>query len=110
LAEQLLGLAKSYRVLAPVREALNRAWAENLMRLGVVEEKLGEKEASKQAYERSISIYPLAETHYDYAVLFWNIDRAIAQRELEEALRLNPGYAPARQSLDKLRTIQRSPR
>ncbi len=103
LAERMIALADAYNALPAVREAVRRGAAEDLMHLGVTFDKLGERDAARGCYERSIATFPLAEAHYDYAVLYWGRDRAVVERELEAALKLNPGHADAARYLRYLR-------
>jgi tetratricopeptide (TPR) repeat protein len=107
LGAKLVDLAHEYRSLPGVAENGLRERAENLMHLGVVSEKLGRADEARSFYERSFAVYPLAQAHYNYAVLFWGRDWAVAERELVEALRLDPRHAEAGRYLAILRARAR---
>ncbi|MBI3554584.1 MAG: DUF2723 domain-containing protein [Elusimicrobia bacterium] len=100
-AERLLGLARDYRVLPDVTDAFRRSCAEDLAQLGVVSERLGDIDGAKSFYQRSMALYPLAQAHYNYAVLFWGKDWGVVERELAEVLRLEPANAQARKFLEQ---------
>lgn len=107
LFQRLFGLAEAYRALPGVRDAIKRSHAETLMHLGVVLEKLGDREAARGYYERSLAKSPSAQAHYDLAVLFWNKDWRRVENELTEALLLEPGHAQAAKYLAVLRSKKR---
>ncbi|MBI4374833.1 MAG: DUF2723 domain-containing protein [Elusimicrobia bacterium] len=97
--EELLELARRYRALPGVSEQIARSNAETITHQGVICEKMGELEAARSHYEKALSRFPLAQTHYNLAVLFWKKDIGAAERHLREALRLDPHHAEARRYL-----------
>lgn len=103
LYDRLLARAAEYRALPAVTQGIRRGAAESFMHRGVVAEKLGDREQARLFYEESLRRAPLAQTHYDLAVLFWGRDWARAESELVEALKLEPGHAEARRYLAQLR-------
>ena len=52
----------------------------------------------------ALALFPLAQTHYDLAALYWGRDRRIVEENLFEALRLEPGHAQARKFLEALKS------
>lgn len=108
LSEKLIVLADRYRALPAAREGVRRQSAELLMHRGVVAERLGDRAAARGYYEASIARYPLAQAHFDYAVLFWGKDWPKAVSELEEALRLDPGHPQAAKFLPIARSKART--
>jgi tetratricopeptide (TPR) repeat protein len=107
LFAEKLGLAERYRALPEVVSLVRRAAAESATHSGVASEKLGDRAAAEAHYRRALALYPLAETRFDLAVLAWNKDWPAAEEHLTEALRLEPGYAPAAKYLAALRTRRR---
>jgi len=107
LAERVVALAEDYRVLPDAAANFRRSSALDLSQLGVVSERLGDIEGAKAYYQKALAVYPLAQAHYNYAVLFWNKDWAVVERELSEAVRLDPGMTEARKFLDAARARRR---
>lgn len=99
ISEKLVGLAAEYRALPDVALAFQRASAEQFVQLGVVCERLKDLAAARDNYGKSIERFPLAQAHYNLAVLAWGRDWPVVERELEEALRLEPGNADVRRYL-----------
>ena len=71
-------------------------------------EKLGRRDEAQAAYRRALALYPLAQTHYNLAVLAWNRNWPAVEENLAAAVRLDPGHAEARRYLELLR--RRPPR
>lgn len=103
LFAEKLELARRYRALPEVVAAVRRQAAEAVTHRGVALEKLGDKPGAESCYRRALSLFPLAQTHYDLAALFWGRDRAVVEENLAEALRLDPSHADARRFLGLLR-------
>lgn len=99
-----LKLTEEYHSLAELKESIRRLSAEAHMHLGVTAERLGDKPGAEAFYRRSLAIYPIAQTHFNLAVLFWNRDWGQVERELGEALRLDPGHQEAAKYLAILRS------
>jgi tetratricopeptide (TPR) repeat protein len=98
-----LALAADYRTLPGLLGNLRRQAAEASTQHGVALDKLGEREEAEAAYRRALSLAPIAQAHYDLAVLYWGRDPRVVAENLQEALRLDPGHAAARAALAKLR-------
>jgi tetratricopeptide (TPR) repeat protein len=103
----LTTLAERYRALPQVSANIRRSAADALAQLGVVNEKLGQRDEALRCYEASLARVPTAQAHYDLAVLFWGRDWPRAERELEETLRLEPGREDAARFLQTLRARKR---
>jgi tetratricopeptide (TPR) repeat protein len=95
--------AQEYHALPDVRTGIRRAAAEASMQLGAIAERLQDKAAAQADYERSLALFPTAQTHYNLAVLFWGRDMSRAEAELVEALRLEPRHPEANKYLAILR-------
>jgi tetratricopeptide (TPR) repeat protein len=98
--DRLLELTEQYRSLPEVKESIRISAAETVVNLGVAAEKSGKKEEARAAYQRALALNPLmAKAHYDLAVLDWgtNWDQVVYQ--LQEALRVDPGYVDAQHFL-----------
>jgi tetratricopeptide (TPR) repeat protein len=79
--------------------SLAYAW----LNYGVALEKLGNKEASAEAYAFSLKRNPgLADAHYNLAILYWNRDWEKVRFELAETVRLNPNHPQAGKYLSQL--------
>jgi tetratricopeptide (TPR) repeat protein len=102
-----LAMAEEFRALPDVQAAVRRAAAETVTQRGVALEKSGRRDDAAAAYFRALALFPLAQTHYDLAVLYWGKDAASAQRELTETLRLDPGHAEARRFLGLIDAAKR---
>jgi len=98
--------ADEYRALPELKATIRRQAAEAATQTGVALERAGRREDAAAEYRRALSLFPLAQTHYDLAVLLWNRDWAAVQTELSEALRLDPGHAEARAAYAKLGALR----
>jgi len=107
LSDRLSALAADYRALAPVQDAIRRQAAENRVQLGVALERLGRRDDAQKAYRAALERFPLAQAHYDLAVLAWNRDWPAAEQELELAVALDPSNQQARHYLAALRARKR---
>ena len=105
LSERLVALAGDYHALPPVLQAVRRDAADNLMQLGVALDKLHDRDGAARAYERSLSYFPTAQAHFDYAVLYWGRDWSVVERELEAALQLDPKRADVARYLAQARSL-----
>jgi tetratricopeptide (TPR) repeat protein len=105
--ESLVDDGTRWHALPPVMSSLRRAAADALVQRGVVSEKLGRRDDAERFYAESLARAPSAQAHYNMAVLFWNRDWARAERELQEALSLDPGHAEAAKYLAALRARRR---
>ncbi len=103
LGENLNFLAQKYRALNDAVQSFKKSCAENMLQVGAIEEKLGDPNQARNWYLRSLILYPSAQAHYNLAVLTWNSDPSNSEKELEEALALDPHYAPAIKYLQVLR-------
>jgi tetratricopeptide (TPR) repeat protein len=107
LSQRLLGLAGDYRALPGVADNFRRSTAENITQLGVISERLGDVEGAKSLYRQAMIVYPLAQAHYNLAVLSWGKDWDLVEREMEETLRLDPGNGEAAKYLAAVRARKR---
>jgi hypothetical protein len=108
ILDGLLDLAARWHALPAVEQGLRRSAADALVQQGVVSEKLRRRDEAERLYAASLARLPTAQAHYDTAVLFWGRDWGRVERELSEALALDPGHADAARYLRALR--QRRPR
>ena len=108
LGARMLVLAHRYAALPGVVSALKKDEATALMHEGVARQHLGQAAQSERCYQDSLAIYPLAETCYDYAVLYWGKDWGLVARELALALQIDPHYAPALHYLPELQARLKS--
>ena len=106
ILDGLIAKAEEYHSLPAVAQNIRMSAAQAYMHLGVVAEKLGDRAEAERNYEFSLSRQPLAQTHYDLAILYWNRDWSRVERELQETLRLEPGHAEAARYLKKLQTAK----
>ncbi|MBI5210822.1 MAG: DUF2723 domain-containing protein [Elusimicrobia bacterium] len=100
----MLELAREYRALPGLLAEIASGAAESTMHLGVIAERTGDRAAAERHYLDSLELRPLAQTRFNMAVLYWNRDRGRAERELSEALRLDPSHAEAARYLAILRS------
>lgn len=107
LFTEKLRLAASYRSLPALVSGIRRQAAESATHAGVAAERLGHPEQARADYLRALALFPLAQTRFNLAVLAWGKDRAAAEENLSEALRLDPSHAEARKYLDALRAQPR---
>ena len=98
-----LALADEYRALPDLKASIRHQAAESATQHGVTLEKLGRRDEAAALYRRALALAPLAQAHYDLAVLEWGRDWAAAEEDLSEAVRLDPGHAEARRYLELLR-------
>jgi tetratricopeptide (TPR) repeat protein len=98
-----LALADDYRALPDLKVSIRRAAAEGATQHGVTLEKLGRRDEAAAMYRRALALFPLAQAHYDLAVLSWGQDWAATEENLAETLRLDPGHADARRYLELLK-------
>lgn len=101
-----LAAAEDFRALPELKAAIRRQAAESATQTGVALEKDGRRDEAAAEYRRALGLFPLAQTHYDLAVLLWNRDWAGVESELAEALRLDPSHAEARAAFEKLRAMR----
>ncbi|MBI4051236.1 MAG: DUF2723 domain-containing protein [Elusimicrobia bacterium] len=98
--EVLEHLTQKYHSLPSLKEAIRTASANAYLNLGVALEKKGENSEAERMYEEALRKNPaLAQAHYNRAILYWNQDWNKVMGELQEALRIDPGHAPARAAL-----------
>ncbi len=102
LFAEKLAQAAAYRSLPDVVASVRRQAAEAATHRGVAAEKLGDRAAAEAHYRRALAIFPLAQTRFDLAVLYWNRDKAAVVEHLSEALRLDPNHAQARKYMGLL--------
>src|SRR6202021_4329011 len=98
-----LAWADEYRALPGLKASVRRQAAESATTHGVTLEKLGRRDEAAAEYRRALALFPLAQAHYDLAVLAWGHDWPSAEENLAEAVRLDPGHAEARRYLEQLR-------
>ncbi len=103
LGEKLDFLAQKYRALNGTIQSFKQSCSENMLQAGAIEEKLGNPQEARKWYLKSLATRPSAQAHYNLAVLTWNSDPQNSQKELEEALSIDPHYAPAVKYLQILR-------
>jgi tetratricopeptide (TPR) repeat protein len=103
LGEKLDFLAQTYRALNGTIQSFKQSCSENMLQAGAIEEKLGNPQEARKWYLKSLATRPSAQAHYNLAVLTWNSDPQNSQKELEEALSIDPHYAPAVKYLQILR-------
>ena len=103
LGEKLDSLAHQYRALKGPIQEFKKSCAENMVQVGAIEEKLGNSQEARNWYLKSLDTYPSAQAHYNLAVLTWNSDPESSEKELEEALTLDPHDAAAAKYLQILR-------
>ncbi len=96
-------LAQKYRALNGTIQSFKQSCSENMLQAGAIEEKLGNPQEARKWYLKSLATRPSAQAHYNLAVLTWNSDPQNSQKELEEALSIDPHYAPAVKYLQILR-------
>lgn len=106
-ADRLIELAREYRSLPEAKKLVQRQSAELLTHRGVAAERLGRREEAAGFYEAAILRYPLAQAHFNYAVLLWGRDWERAASLLEMTLRLEPGHAEAARYLPIARSRAR---
>jgi tetratricopeptide (TPR) repeat protein len=104
---EMLRLAGAYKALPDVVLSIKVDYANALTNLGAVEERLGQRDAARAAYVTSISLYPTAQANYNLAVTHWGTDWDEVERLLQDAVRLDPSFEPARRELAAAR-YQRS--
>ncbi len=102
-----LVLAAEYRALPALSASIRRQAAEAATQTGVALERSGRRDEAAAEYRRALALFPLAQTHFDLAVLAWNKDWAVVSSELSEALRLDPAHAEARAAYAKLMALPR---
>ncbi|MBI5622854.1 MAG: DUF2723 domain-containing protein [Elusimicrobia bacterium] len=107
LFNEMLRLADQYHSLPGLKIEISRGAAETWMHLGVMAERSGDSAEAQQRYAESLRLHPMAQTHYNMAVLFWNKDWARVEAELTAALALDPGHAEAARFLALLRAKKR---
>ncbi|MBI4678058.1 MAG: DUF2723 domain-containing protein [Elusimicrobia bacterium] len=95
LYDEMLRLAEEYRALPELKGSISRGAAEAMMHLGVLCEKTGDPAAAERRYLESLRLHPLAQTHFNLAVLYWDKDWTRVRRELTAALSLDPTHADA---------------
>ena len=105
--EETVRLTEEFHSLPELKAAVRRAAAETFTQLGVIMERLKDMAAAESHYRRSLELAPTAQAHYDIAVLCWNRDPARAERELLEALRIDPQHPEAGKYLAALRSRRR---
>jgi tetratricopeptide (TPR) repeat protein len=64
---------------------------------------MGRRDEAVAMYRRALALSPLAQAHYDLAVLEWGHDWGAAEADLAEAVRIDPNHAEARRYLEQLR-------
>ncbi len=101
--ERMRRLTEEYHSLPNLKQDLARGAAEARMHLGVLAERRGDRDAAEKLYRESLARAPLAQTHYNLAVLYWNRDWGAVERELTAALRLDPAHADAAKYLAMLK-------
>ncbi|HAM34947.1 MAG TPA: hypothetical protein DEB40_04125 [Elusimicrobia bacterium] len=104
LNEATRRLTEEYHSLPDLKAGVLRAAADAYMQVGVACEKLKDVPAAEAAYQRSLALFPAAQTRYNLAVLFWTSDPVRAEAELVEALRLDPNHSEANKYLMILRS------
>lgn len=102
-----LALAADFRALPALVSSIRREAADAATQRGVALERLGRREEAEAEQRRALALFPLAQTHYDLAVLEWGRDWGAAESELNEALRLDPGHAQARDALARLKAARK---
>jgi tetratricopeptide (TPR) repeat protein len=110
LYQETARLTQEYYSLPGLVSSVREEWSDALLNLGVAYERSGRRAESESAYLKALSLRPnLAQAHYNIAVLYWNRDWEKVARHLEEALKINPGYAQAAAFLAKARyALERS--
>jgi tetratricopeptide (TPR) repeat protein len=98
-----LALADEFRSLPDLMATIRRQAAESATQHGVTLEKLGRRDEAESADRRALTLFPLAQTRYNLAVLSWNRDWHAVEENLVEALRLDPSHAQSRLMLERLR-------
>jgi len=94
--ERLLRDTVAYRSLPDAVEPVRDGLANALGQKGVALERLGRLDDARAAYERSISVKPTTQAHYNLGVTHWNRDWPLAAAQLERAAALDPSNAQTR--------------
>ncbi|MFA6029490.1 MAG: DUF2723 domain-containing protein [Elusimicrobiota bacterium] len=98
--DAMLGLTEEYRSLPDVKDGVRLAASDALVNLGVAQEKIGRREDAERSYAKALALNPrMVKARYNLAVLYWNRDWPRVVSELQEALRVEPGYEEARRYL-----------
>lgn len=92
---RMLELTREYRSLPAVADSLKAASADVWLNYGVAYEAAKRPADAERCYLRALELRPSAKAHYNLAVLHWGKDWARVLAELEQALRVDPGYADA---------------
>ena len=94
-------LTHEFHSLPEVVLSVKTEWADCLMNLGVVYEKMNDLKKAEQCYLKSNEIYSNSKAYYNLAVLYWNRDWSKVIEYLQSSLRLNPGNTQVQIYLDK---------
>lgn len=95
--EKMLSLAERYNSLSGVKDGLRKELSDVFVSLGVTAERLGRGDEGFAWYGRALEAWPVQDkAYYNRAVLLWKkSDWPGVTRDLEQALRINPGHREA---------------
>ena len=95
--EETLRRAAAYNTLENVKQSISKDTAEAYISLGVCAEKSGMDSESLSYYSQALSAHPGAvRAYFNRGVIFWKRGEwAGVIRELEQALRVDPGFREA---------------
>lgn len=95
--EEFLNLADEYNALSQAEESIRKDLSDVFISIGVCSEKLNEDDQSLKFYQSAIETYPnQPKAYFNRAVLFWKRnDWRNVISELQQALKLDPGYKEA---------------
>jgi tetratricopeptide (TPR) repeat protein len=95
--EALQALAKQFNTLPEAQEGIARDLSDVYVSLGVCAEKLNDDEEALRYYATAIDVFPAKpRAYFNRSVIYWKRnDWTSVIRELESALRIDPGFKEA---------------
>jgi tetratricopeptide (TPR) repeat protein len=97
--QDMLTGAAAFNALPVITDGIKSDLATTYNNLGAVEERLGRREAARDYYFNSYSLFPNGAAHYNMAVLNWGTDWPQAIEHLQRAVELDPSNVEYRQRL-----------